>query len=44
MAERQSGEKPGEKGVVWDREIDVPKKWIQFVDDNVLLSMFMSRF
>ena len=36
MTERESGEKAGEKGVVWDKEIDVPEKWIQFVDDNVL--------
>ena len=40
MAERQSGERPGEKGLVWDKEIDVPEKWIQFVDDNVFPSKF----
>lgn len=38
MTERELGEKAGEKGVVWDKEIDVPEKWIQFVDDNVLAS------
>lgn len=25
--------------VIWDKEIDVPKKWIEFVDENVLASM-----
>ena len=24
--------------VIWDKEIDVPMKWIEFVDDNVLTS------
>lgn len=24
--------------VIWDKEIDVPEKWIQFVDDNVVAS------
>lgn len=24
--------------VIWDKEIDVPEKWIQFVDDNVAAS------
>ncbi|SLM39144.1 Protein kinase-like domain [Lasallia pustulata] len=24
--------------VIWDKEIDVPKKWIEFVDENVLAS------
>lgn len=24
--------------VVWDKETDVPKKWIQFVDANVVMS------
>ena len=38
MTERESGEKAAEKGVVWDKEIDVPEKWIQFVDNNVLAS------
>ena len=23
---------------IWDKEIDVPMKWIEFVDDNVLAS------
>jgi hypothetical protein len=27
-----------EKGAVWDREIEIPERWIQFVDDNVLAS------
>lgn len=22
--------------VIWDKEIDIPEKWIQFVDENVL--------
>lgn len=26
---------------VSDQEIDVPEKWIQFVDDNISASMFM---
>ena len=26
--------------VIWDKEIDVPEKWIQFVDDNVVASTF----
>ena len=25
---------------VWDKEIEVPEKWIQFVDDNVSISDF----
>lgn len=27
--------------VIWDKEIDVPEKWIQFVDDNVVASTFI---
>lgn len=23
---------------VWDKEVDVPEKWIQYVDDNVTAS------
>lgn len=25
--------------VIWDKEIDVPEKWIQFVDDNVVAKL-----
>lgn len=28
-----------EDEVIWDKEIEVPEKWIQSVDDNVLASI-----
>ena len=27
---------------VWDKPVDVPEKWVQFVDDNVLASKRLS--
>lgn len=26
--------------VIWDKEIDVPQKWIKFVDKNVLAGTY----
>ena len=28
---------------VWDKPVDVPEKWIQFVDDNVLAGKALNR-
>ena len=39
MAQIGSGEKLGEEGIIWDKEIDVPDKWIHYVDGNVYPSM-----
>ena len=38
MAETESEETAGEKGVVWDKQNEVPERWIQSVDDNVAAS------